>query len=498
MIVLSSCLYVLSFPKFSLYYLAWIALVPLVLVILQEQGLRRWQAFRWGWACGTLGSLGLLYWLIPTYRAAHQPLALAGLCLVLLASYLGLFWGAWAELMRTFRKLNPAWLCVLGASAWVALEYLRTWLFSGFPWALLADSQVTELSLIQIASVTGAYGVSFLIVLFNLWGACQLHFRYLAPRTRKRSYLFLPPMLLVISYLWGTAELTHKTAAGPAGKPLQVALLQGNIDQYKKWNESYVSDILDHYQSMVKEAARRPVELIVWPETSIPAYLLQDSDIREWLVQTVRSSRTHHLIGAPTKVSKKFYNSSFSMNREGLLEAQYDKIHLVPFGEIVPLANILGRFVRALNELGGFTSGSRDSVMRVAGIPMGITICYEAIFPDLVRRAVRDGAQVLTNQTNDGWYMKTSAPYQHWAPNIYRAIENRRYLLRANNTGISGIIDPWGRMVASSRIFEPAIVTGSVEPLQNLTFYTRHGDLFAMICSVFCIAILLLVILRRS
>ena len=477
LVVLSAVLYILSFPKFNQAWVAWISLVPLS--ILARRCTTR-QAFLWGWLSGILAYSGILYWIIVTFQAAHLSISLAGLCLLLLAGYLGLYWGAWAWFIQ---KVDPP---LAGTAAWVVLEYVRTYLLSGFPWTLLADSQVKILPLIQIASITGVYGVSFLIVWFNLVVA-QWRLKPLA----------LSMMAVVLTCLFGYSRL--KSYAGePAGPKIRVALVQGSIDQYKKWDKSYVEDIEKTYEHLVSQAAGSRPAMIIWPETSVPGYLLQEPSLRSWLTGVVRNSHTSHLVGAPVIHNGMAYNSAFSFNPEGILVGEYAKQHLVPFGEVVPWSGFLGHFIRVLNDLGGFAAGTQPSVLDVGGgYPVGVNICYEAIFPDLVRRSVRQGARIIANLTNDGWYMQTAAPYQHWAPNIFRAVENNRWLVRADNTGISGIIEPTGRVQAASAIFHPAVIEGTVQAHNGLTFYTRYGDLFAWICVMFCTLICLRDILRQ-
>jgi len=480
--ILSATFYILSFPNFNQAWLAWISLVPLS--ILAHKSSPR-QAFLWGWLSGTLAYGGILSWLIVTFQAAHLSIFLAGFCLLILAGYLGLYWGVWAGFLsycfsRPVRTNQPIasfeqversnWMPFYGAAAWVALEYLRTYLFSGFPWVLLADSQVKILPLIQIASLTGTYGVSFLIVWINL---------ALAAWPPKR--LAVPLVVVAMTCLYG--YLRMKSLSGePAGRTLRVALLQGNIDQYKKWDKTYVQEIQKTYEELIEKAADAKPDIILWPETSVPGYLLQDPPLRSWLQQTIRKSHSSHLVGAPVMHEDKAYNSSFSLTPEGDLSGEYAKKHLVPFGEIVPWASVLGRFFTVLNELGGFTAGQNSPVLNIAGYPIGVNICYEAIFPNLVRQSVRQGAQVIANLTNDGWYMRTSAPYQHWAPNIFRAVENARWLIRADNTGISGVIDPSGRVIITSPIFQPHLLIGTVVPRQETTPYTRAGDVFSWLC----------------
>jgi apolipoprotein N-acyltransferase len=490
--LLSSAFYILAFPNFNQAWLAWISLVPISLYALRTTPAR---AFCAGWLSGTLAYAGILYWVIVTFQAAHLSTALACLCLFLLAGYLGIYWGAWAW----FLKYNPNILA--GAAAWVALEYLRTYLISGFPWALLADSQVRNLPLIQIASVSGVYGVSFLVVLANLAIAviarspCRPKQSVRSPRSLRS--LAMTTGVILACYGYGFWHL-HRPLPRSLAPSLKIALLQGNIDQYKKWNRAYVEEIEKAYESLVDQAAQTKPDLIIWPETSVPGYLLQDKPLYDWLMKTVRRSQTSHLIGSPLMINEKAYNSSFSINSEGVLVGEYDKNHLVPFGEVVPFPSLLGKFkfISILNDLGGFTGGTKSPVIRAAGVLLGVNICYEAIFPNLVRKSVRQGGELIANLTNDGWYMKTSAPYQHWAPNVFRAVENHRWLVRADNTGISGIIDPNGRVISSSEIFVPAVIHGTVEPLSDLTLYTRFGDLSAVVCILFCVASLLLYMLR--
>ena len=470
----SACLTILAFPNFNFSLLAWVALIPLIYAI-DEKTPR--QAFFDGWASGTLAYCGLLFWLVVTFHAASLSIFLGLLCLVALSAYLGVFWGAWCWFRTLINaSIPPGVLRPLMASAsWVALEYIRTTLFSGFPWTLLADSQVYHLPLIQIASVTGVYGVSFLIVWGNLAlaRAFRGYFRALIP--------FGLTLILVLST--GYVKLRQR----PSGdqKPLKVALLQGNIDQYKKWNEAYVAEIKQTFQTLSERAAEQHVDLMIWPETSVPGYLTQDPALRVWLAGVILKSRAWHVLGAPAESDKKIFNAAFSISPLGLVQGMYAKKHLVPFGETVPFQSWLGVWIPVLNALGGFDSGALSPVLPVAGIPVGINICYEAIFPNLVRRSVEWGGQVIINITNDGWYMKTAAPYQHLAPNIFRAVENHRWLARSDNTGVSALIAPTGDIVAQTPIYLTRVLTGTVYSRTDLTFYTRFGDVFAWACLFF-------------
>jgi len=466
-VLLSACLFILAFPNFNLAEAAWLALVPLVLLVRREHRLKN--AFFHGWLSGTLAYGGILYWLLPTFHAAQLSPFLGVAALLALSAYLGLFWGVWTWWLMFSRHAKQHLL--LGAAGWVVLEYLRTYLFSGFPWALFGDSQIHRLPLIQVASITGVYGISFLLV----WG--NLVFAEALLNKRRALRPFGAALAVVLTF--GAITLKLPDTRGPEFK---IALLQGNIDQYKKWNEVYVAEIKQTYETLAERAAASGAQLIIWPETSVPGYLIQDHPLRLWLTKVILKSGTAHLVGAPYLQADKAYNAAFALSPVGFIQGVYGKQHLVPFGETVPLQAVLGRWISVLNALGGFTAGNESPVLKSAGVPIGINICYEAIFPNLVRRSVKLGAQVIVNITNDGWYMKTAAPYQHLAPNIFRAVENRRWLLRADNTGVSAIIDPWGRIIAQTPIYQTRILAGSARLRSDLTFYSRYGDFFAWLC----------------
>lgn len=477
-LALTAVSYVASFPKWNLFVLGWIALGPLLSCVQVSSSDR--DAFIQGWLAGLLSYSGLLYWILVTFRAAHLSWTLAGLALAALAGYLALFWGCWTLLAYRWRDEPAPIYALLVAAAWVALEWARSYLFSGFPWTLLADSQALHPTVIQIASVTGAYGVSFLMVFFSAsLSSLLLH------RTFSLQTFVGCSLVLIVVLGFGRYRLSCAPLQEPAD--LRVALLQGSIDQYKKWDQAYVSEIKDAYERLVSEARTEKPGLVIWPETSVPGYLLQDPPLRAWLNQTILKTEALHVVGAPAYHDRFAYNSAFLMDRSGQVMGEYTKQHLVPFGETVPFSSVLGRWIKVLNELGGFASKEGPGLLPFPNHPLGVNICYEAIFPNLVRKSVQAGAQAIVNITNDGWYMKTSAPYQHFAPNVLRAVENGRWLVRADNTGVSAIVDPWGRIQAASPIYVPMVVSGTIAFRTELTPYTRLGDVFAMLCVVFLV-----------
>lgn len=494
-VVATSLLYFLAFPPVNVGLLAFVALAPLLALLLSVasetppteavRSERRPCPFLQGWLAGTAAHVGLLYWLLPTFAAAKVSPAVSVSALLALSAYLGLFWGVWAwSVVRVARHSERLglWMSPL---AWVACEFLRTHLFTGFPWVLLADSLYRHPSLIQVSEWTGVYGVSFIVMLANSIAAQALRRRSVGLRG-----LGAVAILLVLI----SVHRFYRLPKDDGRAPIRVALLQGSIDQYKKWDVVYESEVRATYAALSARAANE-ADLIIWPETSVPGFLLQDIPLRLWLTKVVWQTKKPHLLGSPAREWGKSYNAAYLINPSGIVEGRYAKRHLVPFGEMVPWSGLLGRFIPVLNALGGFSPGEDGPVVRLGSLPIGVNICYEAIFPGLVRQSAAAGAELIVNLTNDGWYLKTAAPYQHLAPNVFRAVENRRYVARANNTGVSAVIDERGVIVARDRgLFRPDVVTGSVTPKRRVTFYTRYGDVFAG----FCLLVSAFLILRIS
>ena len=387
--LLSSALYILAFPKFSIAGFAWVALVPLMWQVQGET--TPTQAFGYGLLSGTFAYAGLLYWLIPTFQAAGQGLALSVPALLLLSAYLGLYWGLWTWMIHRFpsRRLLP----FFAAAAWVALEYARTYFLSGFPWALFADSQVTFLPLIQMATVTGAYGVSFILVFVNVIWFDVWERRWTVP--------CVTGTVLMLGMSLGVQTLKHGDIDG---KAIPVALLQGNIDQYKKWSAEYVEEIKTTFERLAHEANAASPRLVIWPETSMPGYLLQEPSLQNWLVSVIQKGNAEHLIGTPLSDGQHAWNSAILIGPQNQMLGMYMKRHLVPFGEAVPFQSVLGRWIPVLNALGGFTPGGRMAPLQSSVAKLGVSICYEAILPNFVRKVAANHINAIVNITNDSCF----------------------------------------------------------------------------------------------
>jgi apolipoprotein N-acyltransferase len=488
---LSGILSIFIFPQFNIELLAWIIFIPLFAAI-QQENLK--DAFWLGWGAGVIHFLGTLYW-VTIAMAVYGNLSklVSGAVLLLMAVYLALYVGTFCMILRYLQQKTVLPLIVCAPVAWVGLEYLRTFFLLGFPWNLLGYSQFLTPYVTQIADITGVYGVSFLVVLVN----AGIYTCLLSKTSQWIKIKTVVIMLCCTGFCVGYSLImlssedsanTSSSLSMESSQMVRVAVVQGNIDQSIKWDDRYRQEILDIYFRLSEQTLDKSPELIVWPETAIPFVFQYEPDYRLQLVEAVRKFGVSLLFGgqdiipAPPPKQYNSLNSAFLLSPEGIILSKYDKIHLVPFGEYVPFKKILffvDKFVTAIGEV---KPGKTYQVMPFQDKPFSTVICFEIIFPNLVRKFVDKGAQFLVTITNDAWYGKTAAPYQHFAMATFRAIENRVSVARSAQTGISGFIDPYGRIIEQSEIFvEDALVQNI--PLRNTTtFYTRYGDVFARLC----------------
>ncbi len=487
----------LSFPKFGHPAFAWIALTPLVIATARASH-RGSRPFFLGLLAGSVYFALTLYWLVET-MAAFGGLAvpLAILVAAVLVAYLALFPAAFALILaRVHRGLGtPALL--LAPAIWVATELGRQYVWDGFPWMLLGYSQVSILPVAQAASLVGVYGLSALLASVSTAAALVV-----LDRGRLRwVYAASTAAVLVTAVLWGQARLNGSTLLS-RGTPVRVAVLQGNVAQEQKWDPALRGAITALYVDMTRRALEKGASFVMWPESSYPAFFEDDLIGASTVRRLARESGATLLIGSDqvepvrsttgtTAPAPRLYNAAFLVKPDGTTGAVYRKMQLVPFGEYVPLKTLLffvGPLVEAVSE---FTPG-RDPVLLPVGEHLVSTaICYEVIYPNLIRRFVQDGSELLTTITNDAWYGRSSAAYQHWDQAALRAIEQGRFLARAANTGISGFVDPYGRVLDRTPLFEPALVVQDLRFLTDRTVYSRIGDLVAWLSLAVTIAALL-------
>lgn len=502
---LTGLIHPLCFPDFDLGWLAWILLVPLHWAI---TGCPPRQAFQWGWVAGTLGFAGTITWVITAMNQYGQvPLAVSFGLMLLLATYLGIFVGgyAWGYTIIQKKYADLSWLAA--PALWVALEYLRTYAFSGLPWALLGYSQYTWLSLIQVADITGVYGISFLVVMANVVIAQFLTWVTADPRTRMsgnpwRAIAGLAgSLVLVLGY--GFWQLHHQRSLNETAPTLTIGIVQANIEQGKKWDERYRDETMERYARLSEEAGRG-TDLLVWPEAATPFLFEQEPEYQEKIRRIVQATNSPLLFGSPTvrfhpDGRPYLFNSAFLLDRDGHIANRYDKRHLVPFGEYIPLKSILFFLDKLVVGIGDFQEGQGPLTLSVptprldSATRFGVPICFEVIFPDLVRRMAQEGANLLVTITNDAWFGDSAAPYQHFGMVVFRAVENHLAFARAANTGISGFIGPDGTILEATAVFTQQARTAAIPLRQTLTFYAQFGDVFSWIC-VILTGILIIVI----
>jgi apolipoprotein N-acyltransferase len=476
--LVSGLLLTLAFPKAGLSYLAFFALVPW-LISLPSLTLK--QSFFSGLIAGLFHFITLIYWIIPTvhiYGGLHP--ILAGSTLVLLCFYLALYPALFAFLLK---KLTPGATPFLAACLWTGLEYIRTYAFTGFSWGSLGYSQYSHLLLIQIADFSGVYGVSFLIVLMNS-AMADLFLKKEKGGNRPFLSMLLTVILIFAALIYGHLRLSSIDARKASAPKPAIAVVQGNIEQDLKWTEAFKNETVQKYLLLSKTILKNEPELVIWPETALPFYYSHERALSDLVDQFVRESKTNFLIGSPAfKIDEKetlYYNRAYMLNRFSIVTATYDKTHLVPFGEYVPFGNVLTFLGKITAQAGNFSTGDKSFVpLDFQEHRTGVLICFEILFPHIATKFVKNGADILTTITNDAWFGRTSAPMQHFSMAVFRAVENRRSVVRAANTGISGFIDPTGKILETTSLFTDKAITRQMPALSLISFYTRYGDIFA-------------------
>lgn len=527
LVLSSSLLLVFSFPNFDLGFLAWVGLLPLFIAI-HGKSLR--YSFLLSFACGIFFFAGIFYWIlqIPGYKPLIHH--------TLLGVYLGPFFGFWGLALSFISRrwgVTPALFAA--PFIWVSLEYIRSnFDFLSLPWALLAHSQYQYPVVIQIASITGAYGISFLIVLVNAALAAIVLSLSDTFQLGRKSFSKIPPnlpllkggerveplpkegvitppfkkgdrgglqisrgikalllvtlSLIILTLLYG--QLTLSTPI--TGNKVKISLVQGNIEQSKKWDPRFAREIMQIYTQLTQEVSKDHPAMIIWPETATPGSVTQIPMLYSQVKNIAKNAGTYLLLGsaqhqkfAPKGAKKpKYFNSAYLINPDpaGAKNQRYDKIRLFPFGEYLPYGEIIPWSLFKVSSLDSYTPGKEFTILKHPDFRFGVTICWESVFPDLVRQSVKRGAQCMINITNEARFGETAAPHQAASITVFRAVENRIFVVRCANTGVSCIIDPYGRIVDRIKdekgqdIFIQGTLTGWIIPLDSKTLYTRYGD----------------------
>ncbi|WP_041263011.1 apolipoprotein N-acyltransferase [Citrifermentans bemidjiense] len=476
--LLSGGMLALAFPEPGISALAWIAFVPLFLA---AAGASPGEGFRLGFTAGCAAYAGILYWLnivMTTY--GKLPLAASVALYLALAGYLALYPGIVVWLTRRCESKRIG-LMLSFPFLWVAGELVRSYLLTGFPWANLGYSQYRTLPLIQISDLTGVYGVSFLVafanvVFYRIWVSMRHRERY--PVTGLLALL----VLIAATMGYGVIALSRPEK----GELQRVLMVQGNIRQEQKWDPAFQQSTVATYERLTRKGAQSPGTLVVWPESALPFFLQSEPRYAARVKALAAELKSYLLTGSPAYDQEgekvRYLNSAFLISPAGVVAGRSDKLHLVPFGEYVPLASLLPFVNKLVEGIGDFSPGKGATPLKTGNGKIGVLVCFEGIFPEVARAYVENGATMLVNITNDAWFGRSSAPYQHLSMTVFRAVENRVPLVRAANTGISSVIDSKGHIRGMTPLFEEATLSGEVRMGTGGTFYSRYGDIFALLC----------------
>lgn len=481
--IIAGFIFSFSFPPYDIFPLAWFCLIPLI--IASEENI--FKSFILGLVFGLALNISLLYWItyvLTTYSPASFIISV--LIMLLLSFYLSLYWAVLTAGISYFRKKYNNKAVWFMPFLLVLLEYIKNYLLTGFPWCSVGYSQNKFIYLCQIASIAGIYGISFVIVLINVSVYCLI---------KKKDFKFLATASLILIFLcilWGMHRVLNFK---PQGDSITVGIIQGNIKQDIKWEPLLSEEHFKKHILFTKVASLKGAKLIIWPEAAVTFYIMEDYEKYSKLLNLVKENKIHLFFGGDYREIQegeyKYYNSAFLISYPNLFVEKYGKMHLVPFGEYVPLRKILFFINKLVEGMGDFSPGKEYKIFQINSFKFACMICYEIIFPEISRRFVQKGAELLVTITNDAWFGKTSAPYQHYAMAKLRAIENKRYLVRSANTGISGIINPVGIEIKKSKLFTDEVITDNIYFIKDKTFYSQYGDwlCFISIAIILCLLI---------
>jgi apolipoprotein N-acyltransferase len=490
---LSGAALAVAFPDYSLWPLAWVGLVPLLLAL---RGKNPAHGALLGFITGAVLFQTVIWWIINTVtQFGHMPLWIAALVQALflfaISSYTAFFGFAATWIAR---RSSEDLALAAAPPLWVAIEFARGAMgHLAFPWARIADSQYLVTPIIQIADTLGEEGLSFLIVLANT-AAIKVLLYFMNRRSGKAAFpsawAAVSMALILCAVIYGFWKLGEKR---PQAQPVRVALIQGNIDQARKWDKPYLMPQLEIYTRRTTEAAREGIKTIIWPETAAPFFFGQDPTGDAMIKELSRETGATIIFGAPAFTERDGrifeYNRSWIARPDGFTQS-YDKVHLVPFGEYVPFANVLSFIHRVVTAIGEMEPGADVNLLDAGEFKAGVQICYEVIFSRYSRAISRMGGTALINITNDSWYGDSPASRQSLAMGVFRAVENRMPFIRSAQSGVSAIVTDRGVITGQTPLFVETTLIGEFTPKTSPpTVYAKLGDLFSWICALVSAAI---------
>jgi apolipoprotein N-acyltransferase len=488
--VVSGVLFALSFPDYSVGWLAFVAFLPLLVAVVRARS--GWQSFFLGWLSQTTAWLMMVPWVVRVMsHYGGLPYITGVLIFIAMAIVLGLYGGLFALIGWRLRLGSGFGRWSLVPLAWAAIEYARTYLLTGFPWNLIVTAIVDYTPLVQLDRFAGPYFVGAMIMLPATVTAWVLTQR---PRGFQRM-LVVSALVIVMFVWWATGLVASKLIVRPTGAPAHTAaLLQPNISQEMRWDEQNTLEIFQRMVETTEQAIRGGARVVVWPESTVPLSFARTEFYRSSIEALSARFDVDIILGSVAEDDRdpgKIWNAAFLVSG-GKTVGHYDKIRLVPFGEYVPLRKVLFFAEKLVRAVGEFQFGTSDRPL-AGKFRYGPAICYEIVYPQITRAQVRNGAGVLVTITNDAWYDGTSAPRQHLQQARLRAIEDDRYVLRAGTTGISALINPAGEIVKELPMGREGVIFGEFQARTGWTPYVRFGDWFAWVA----IAAVLVAVFRR-
>ncbi|HKW73900.1 MAG TPA: apolipoprotein N-acyltransferase [Terriglobales bacterium] len=505
----SSGLQILIFPKPGIYFLSWVAFAPLIYALLLGRGgegelvdsegrslrpFTLWQGFLIGWVSGVVWYLGTCYWIYPVMHGyGNLASPVAALIMVAFCLYMALHHGAFGFLVvlmarrSTLGNRRPLFLAPF---FWVAIEFFRDRVV-GDPWLPLGNAQVNNIPFARISEFTGVYGLSFAVMLVN----CAFAAAFLLYGRRRKNLLISACAAAIALQMGSFAD----TAPFPQNR--KAVLVQENVPVLDpaEWTPHFYDQTIGSLEQISVAESKKlqsrssdDAGLIIWPESPAP-FFINDPRLLPWLSSIAQDTNSFLVVGSVGEQDKgpgqepQLLNSALILNPQGSPIGRYDKIHLVPFGEYVPFKDVLFFADKLTREVGDFGRGTERKVFDLNSLRASVVICYESIFPDEVRQFTANGAQVLINISNDGWYGETGAPFQHLLMARMRAIENHRWVLISTNSGVTSSVDPDGRVIAKAERNVRTAMAAPFSPEMEMTFYAANGDVFAWTCVVISI-----------
>ncbi|MDR1196532.1 MAG: apolipoprotein N-acyltransferase [Endomicrobium sp.] len=478
-----------AFPKINLVFLMWFAFIPLIHVVYKSSTLL---SFIYAFFAGFVFNAQADFWLIDTVDLFADDYVVAVIFYTMFCSYFALYWALWGAVSSALKKYcSKTWLfVVLSACLWIVIEYIRTYILGEWPWLIVGYSQYLFVYLIQIAEFTGIYGISFLIMLIN-------GLLYFAIADKKKSYAIAALVLLSAVTAFGVSRYYSFQNFGDK-KEYTAAVVQSNIEQYKKLDNSHKAETAAVLESFASELSEIGADINVWSESEIINFIPADIESYVFADRIAKTAGAFNILGAPyLDGNGRLFNAIFHFDGNGGYVAMHTKNHLVPFGEYLPVPKWLAKFLEVTDKDDDLLEGNDTNIFTSGELVAAPLICSENFFPDIVRRFVLSGAKVLTNHTNDAWFLDSSAPYKHFAANIFRAVESRKAVIVAANTGVSAIIDASGKIAVSTRVYERTLITGTFRQNDYKTFYILYGDVFMKICIIFIVVFAAVIFYKR-